>query len=585
VTRERAQGAAPKTLSSRGIVIRIAGESGEGVISSGDMFTQAAARVGHHVFTFRTYPAEIKGGHAWYQIRINDRPLLSMGDSLDVLITLNAEGYYRHIQELAEGGVLIYDPDTVEPQANGKYILYPLPLNSIARQNDFVRGKNLVLLGAVAALFGLDPSSLEGVIRRRLARRAELLDKNLVSLNSGYEYVLKNIAKEDPYQFSKTEAISRVVMSGNEAIVAGALVAGCRYYAGYPITPASDIMELMARELPRIGGVFLQAEDEIASITSCIGASIAGAKAMTATSGPGLSLMVEGIGLASMEEVPVVIVDAQRSGPSTGMPSKMEQGDLNLAIFGSHGDAPRIVVSPTSVEDCFYQTINAFNLAEKYQMPVILLSDQSLSHRTETMEKPNVAEIEIVERLRPGPNDVPDYRRFRVTETGVSPMAIPGRDNALYTASGLEHDEYGHPNYEPETHQTMTRKRFRKLEVLAEEQPSAPIYGDEDAEIGIITWGSTAGPVREAVEIALEEGYRVKALVPSVVYPLKESQIRDFLASCRKVLVPEANYQGQFARHLAATFGVSLERLNKFTGLPFKPGEIYRKIQELAEND
>ncbi len=585
MTKEHVQKAAIKTLSSRGIVIRIAGESGEGVISSGDMFTQAAARVGHHVFTFRTYPAEIKGGHAWYQIRINDRPLLSMGDALDILITLNAEGYYRHIGELAEGGVLIYDPDTIQPAANGKYVLYPLPLNSIARKNDFMRGKNLVLLGAVAALFGLDPSSLEGVIRRRLARRAELLDKNLISLTSGYEYALKNITKEDPYQFSKVDAVSRVVMSGNEAIVAGALVAGCRYYAGYPITPASDIMELMAKELPRIGGVFLQAEDEIASITSCIGASVAGAKAMTATSGPGLSLMVEGIGLASMEEIPVVIVDAQRSGPSTGMPSKMEQGDLNLALYGAHGDAPRIVLAPTSVEDCFYLTVRAFNLAEKYQMPVILLSDQSLSHRTETMEKPDVASLEIVDRRRPNTEDLQDYRRFRVTESGVSPMAIPGRDATIYTASGLEHDEYGHPNYEPEVHETMTRKRFRKLETLAAEQEPYPIYGDRDAEIGIITWGSSAGPVREAVEIALEEGYRVKVLVPGIVHPLKEDQIRDFIASCRKILVPEANYQGQFARHLSATFGIKPERLNKYTGLPFKPSEIYRKIQELAAND
>lgn len=585
MTKERLQNTTSKTLSSRGIVIRIAGESGEGVISSGDMFTQAAARVGHHVFTFRTYPAEIKGGHAWYQIRINDRPLLSMGDSLDVLITLNAEGYFRHIGELAQGGVLIYDPDAVQPEVNGKYILYPLPLNSIARQNDFMRGKNLVLLGAIAALFGLDPSSLEDVIRRRLARRAELLDKNLISLTSGYDYVHKNITKEDPYQFRKTDAVSRVVMSGNEAIVAGALVAGCRYYAGYPITPASDIMELMAKELPRIGGVFLQAEDEIASITSCIGASIAGAKAMTATSGPGLSLMVEGIGLASMEEVPVVIVDAQRSGPSTGMPSKMEQGDLNLALFGSHGDAPRIVVAPTSVEDCFYQTINAFNLAEKYQMPAIVLSDQSLSHRTETMEKPNVAEIEIVDRVRPGPQDRQDYRRFRVTDNGVSPMAIPGKDPTIYTASGLEHDEYGHPNYEPEVHETMTRKRFRKMQALIADQQPTPVYGEEDADIGIITWGSTAGPVREAVEIALEQGYKVKALVPSVVHPLNEAQVSNFIASCRKILVPEANYQGQFARHLAATFGIRPERLNKYTGLPFKPGEIYHKIQELAEND
>ena len=568
------------------IIIRIGGEGGEGVISAGDMFTIGAARTGFHVFTFRTYPAEIKGGHAWYQIRVSDKPVRSIGDGIDVLIAFDGEAYERHIGEVHEHGVVIYDPDRVRAGESDGRVMYPVPLQRIAREEiGFQRGKNVLTLGIMAGLFGLEPTSLEDLVRSRLKRRAELLSKNLEALHHGYEYT-RQIRKEDGYYLGTSDHVSRLVMSGNDAIVAGALHAGCRFYAGYPITPASEILETMARELPKVGGVFLQAEDEIASLASCLGASFTGAKAMTATSGPGFSLMTELMGLASMAEVPVVIVDAQRAGPSTGMPTKLEQGDLSQALYGGHGDFPRIVVAPGSVEDCLHQTVHAFNLAEKYQMPVILLSDQSLSHRTESLETPDLSPLTVVERERPRDGDQEPYSRFRLTESGVSPMALPGLDaKGAYVAPGLEHDESGHPNLEPSVHEAMTQKRFRKLRAIEFEMGPVSRYGSQRPRVGIIGWGATEGAIQEAVDRAAAAGHEVAAMHPRVLNPLPEKEMGDFIASVEHIIVPEVNYQGQFAHHLAATFGFKPIRLNKYGGLPFTPGEIFRKIEEVMDHD
>jgi len=567
------------------IIIRIGGEGGEGVISAGDMFTSGAARTGFHVFTFRTYPAEIKGGHAWYQIRVSDKPVLSIGDGVDVLIAFDGEAYERHIGEVHEHGVVIYDPDRVNVGESNGRIRYPVPLQRIAREKlDFQRGKNVLTLGIMAGLFGLDPASLEDLVRGRLKRRAELLSKNLDALHYGYEYT-REIRKEDGYYLGTSDNVSRLVMSGNDAIVAGALHAGCRFYAGYPITPASEILETMARELPTLGGIFLQAEDEMASLASCLGASFTGTKAMTATSGPGFSLMTELMGLASMAEIPVVIVDAQRAGPSTGMPTKLEQGDLYQALYGGHGDFPRVIVAPGSVEDCFYEIVHAFNLAERYQMPVILLSDQSLSHRTETLQMPDLSRLTVVDRERPRSGDLESYSRFRVTESGVSPMALPGVDvEGAYVAPGLEHDESGHPDLEPSIHELMTQKRFRKLTTIQSELGPVPRYGSEKPKVGIIGWGATEGAIREAVERALAAGYEVAALHPRVLNPLPEKELGAFIDSVEQVIVPEVNYQGQMAHHLAATFGFRPIPLNKYGGLPFAPGEIFRKIEEVLDH-
>jgi 2-oxoglutarate ferredoxin oxidoreductase subunit alpha len=508
----------------------------------------------------------------------------SLGDGCDILIAFDQEAYELHKADLNPGGVLIYDSNLVSPEHNG-IIEYGIPFQQIAREElDFVRGTNVLILGVMAGLFGLNPSALEEGVSTRYKRRAELLEKNLQALRYGYEYT-KKIQKQDKFWLGTADHIARLIMSGNDAISAGALHSGCRYFAGYPITPASDILETMAIQLPRFGGVCLQAEDEMAALASVIGASYAGTRAMTATSGPGFSLMTELMGLASMAEIPIVIVNAQRSGPSTGMPTKLEQGDLFHALYGGHGDFPRIVLAPASVQNCFRVTVLAFGLAERFQMPVIILSDQSLSHRTETIEQVDAQGFPRMERLRPDGTPAEDYLRFDLdTPDGVSPMAIPGVDPQPYVAPGLEHDERGHPRLSAKLHEDMTSKRFRKLEAVARhiDTPEfAPRYGDAEADLGIIGWGATQGSIREAVDRARENGLKVAAMHPRCLNPLPEQQLRDFIASCKRIMVPECNYQGQFAHHLSAHLGLQAIRMNKIGGLPFTPGEILAKIEEV----
>ena len=504
------------------LLLRMGGESGtDNVISAGDVLTLAVARSGYHVHTFRTYPAEIKGGPVMFQLRAGVRPVPSLGDQLDILLAFNQEAWDLHHEALRPDGVLIYDPGEHNAPEGFKGTAYSLPLDRIARDLNLRKGKNLVALGALSALFGFDFQQIQATVKDKWGKaRPEFIESNRMALLAGYQWVRDNIQGEIPCRLAPPDSTheSELVMSGNQAIVAGALAAGCRFYAGYPITPASDILEEMAKRLPGMGGTSFQTEDEIAAIGSVVGASIAGVKAMTATSGPGFSLMQEMLGLATMAEVPVVVVDSMRAGPSTGMPTKMEQGDLNIALYGGHGEAPRIVLAARSVRDCFYQAMQAFYLSETFQMPVILLTDQSLSHRTETLLMPDPNLVPVTYRLRPAPDEAKEYKRYALTKSGLSPMGVPGFDPTPYTATGLEHDESGEPNYTPAMHTAQVDKRGRKFEVVADalcglEAPLGCVtYGVPEAEarVGVLAWGSTAGVVREAVEGMAAKGTRLR---------------------------------------------------------------------------
>ncbi len=574
------------------LLLRMGGESGiDNVISAGDILTLSVARSGYHVHTFRTYPAEIKGGPVMFQLRAGVRPVPSLGDQLDVLLAFNEEAWELHHQALRPDGVLIYDLGEHDAPQGFNGVTYGIPLERLARDLNLRKGKNLIALGALCSLFGFDFQELQATVKEKWGKaRPEFVESNRIALLAGYQWVKDHIQEEVPYRLAPPDPTHEpeLVMSGNQALVAGALAAGCRFYAGYPITPASDILEEMARRLPGLGGAVLQTEDEIAAISTVVGASIAGVKAMTATSGPGFSLMQEMLGLATMAEVPVVVVNAMRAGPSTGMPTKMEQSDLNIALYGGHGDAPRIVLAARSVEDCFYQAMHAFYLSETYQMPVILLTDQSLSHRTETVPMPDPNLVPVVERLRPSPEEYASYRRYALTESGVSPMAVPGIDPTPFTATGLEHDEYGAPNYTPAMHTAQLDKRGRKFEVVAEAlcgiQPPLGClsYGvpEEEAEVGVLAWGSTAGVVRETVEELAAEGYPVTALIPAVINPLPAQRILHFARNLKAVIVPEVNRSRQFAAWVKAHTELPLISVNKYGGLPFTPAEIRAKIME-----
>ena len=567
------------------IVIRVGGESGEGVISTGELLTLAAARAGFWVCTFRTYPAEIKGGHAVFQLRLADKPLYSQGDNLNVLLAFNQEGYDKHHQDLRPDGTVVFDTEQVDEATVKESRQFGLPLSRIAKEEiKMPLAKNMVALGALARMFFIPEEYTSKLCKEKFAKKGDaVIQKNLEALAAGKSYIEKNFSDLEQFHIRVQPSELRLVLSGNEAIGLGALVAGCTHYFGYPITPASDIMEFLAIELPKVGGIMMQVEDEIAALAMALGASYTGKKVMTATAGPGLSLMTELLGLAGMAELPVVVADIQRAGPSTGMPTKTEQGDLNLAAFGAHGESPRIVIAPINVEDCFYTTVTAFNLAERYQVPVLLLSDQSLATRNECIPKPDLAKVKVFDRLvhRDGEGNS-NYLRYQYTEGGVSPMALPGTPGGAYVATGLEHSEAGRPRYDPVTHTKMTEKRFQKLASAVADFPRVDTYGDAGAELGIVSWGSTLGAVREATERAQAKGIKILSFYPRVLYPLPDGYLIDQLKKVKRLIVPEINSQGQFANLIEQRYRGEVIRYNIYGGLPFRAGEILKKIEEVA---
>jgi 2-oxoglutarate ferredoxin oxidoreductase subunit alpha len=516
-----------------------------------------------------------------YQLRASDLHAYSQGDLLDILVAFDTEAISTYSKDLKPDGVVVYDRD----RTPATYSALPrhtlgVPFTSIARnQIQFPKAKNMVIAGYTAAHIGISKAVLEGVLRERFGSNSEILEKNLSAIRLGFNLIPPEAAHTLPQG-----PTNKVVLSGNQAIVLGAIAAGCRFYGGYPITPASDILEGMAKFLPRMGGSVFQGEDEIASIGAAIGASFAGTKSMTATSGPGLSLMTEMMGMASMSEIPVVIVDAQRGGPSTGLPTKTEQSDLYHALFAGHGDSPRIVVAPGNVEDCFYQTVRAFNLAERYQLPVILLTDQSLAQLTEGTPIPDFESLKIVRRESALADGA--FKRYTITHDGISPMSIPGDPRGQYIAESVEHDETSRPNFRPDVHSEMESKRFRKLETAERELEDDPLnftmLPDPKAKLAVIGWGSTQGAIHEAILCARDKSIRVQWLQCKLLNPLPKKKIQAFLENAETVLVPELNYASQFANLLRMSFDVKPVTLTKTEGLPFTPSEILRRIEEVA---
>jgi 2-oxoglutarate/2-oxoacid ferredoxin oxidoreductase subunit alpha len=582
------------------LVIRIAGEAGEGVLITGQMVTQATARAGYYVLTDSVPPAEIKGGYSFYQIRLGEQRLRSRGDQVDVLLAFNQEAFENSIGQLRSGGILFYDSAELSPAESDRYRSYAVPLTDIAKNEvQLTLAKNMVAVGVVAGLFGLDAGHVHRLLREsKLAKKGEeILNKNLKAVDLGYAYVQEKVSERGTLEVRPSKLEGRVVLSGNHAVALGAMAAGCRRYAGYPITPATDIMEFLADELPKVGGAVVQAEDEIAAIGMVLGASYAGQKSMTATSGPGISLMTEMLGLGSMAEIPAVVINCQRSGPSTGMPTRHEQGDLNIAVYGAHGEVQRVVLAPTSVTDCFWTTVDAFNLAEEFQLPVIVLQDTVLAVRTESIPKPDLAGVKIVNRRtfayrETGTGQAPGYDaasgperylRYEITPDGVSPMAIPGTPGGAYVATGLEHTQAANTSSDARNHSAMTEKRFKKLEGVLARAPAAHEYGDPSADIGFLTWGSTLGAVSEAVDRLAAQGIKAHALAPRLIWPLPTHQIDRFLEGKRVVIVPEVNYTGQYAQLLKAHYqNVEFTRLNVYGGQPFSVAQIVEAVTPVS---
>lgn len=560
---------------------RFAGESGEGVISAGEICTLTLSDVGYNVFTFESYPAEIKGGHCWYQVRSANDEVLSAGSGTDCLCAFNQEAIDTHVKAVRPGGVVIYDPGQVTTVPERKDLIwYSVPFDEIVKEKvQSPKSKNVFAVAVVAALHGIPAGEVKKTMQRKYkGKNPKLLELNDKAVDAAFEHCKTIARKHTTTLIVGTHDPERLLINGNDAITLGALVAGVDFFAGYPITPASSILEALAVEMPKLGKTCMQAEDEMSSLAHCLGASYAGKKAMTATSGPGFSLMQELLGLASTAELPVVIVNCMRGGPSTGLPTKPEQSDLNEMVYGSHGEASRIVLAPSGVRDSFMQTIWAFNLAEKYQLPVILATDHSLSNRTENIPLSHLKGVPVLRREMATDAELADYKRYKFTDSGVSPMSIPGMPGGMHVAEGLEHNEYGNPNYTGANHEAMIRKRLEKIDDAWRYPAALERFGDENPDILVVTWGSTKGPTKEAVTAALGEGKKVGYVVPKILNPLPREGFLDMIEKAPQVIVAEMNHTGQLEGLLRKQVARYFHRLNKVQGTPITWLEIKEKI-------
>lgn len=583
------------------ITIGIVGSGGDGVISAGELLVSAAAHDGLHATILKSFGPQIRGGESSCRVRISQESVLSYGDRLDVLVAFNWDDFerFRAEMDLKPGLVVIQDEkggveeDEIPLDPALEPVVLTVPFHDLAVEAaGSALSKNILTLGVLAELFHLPEEVLAEAVARKFRRKGdEIMAANQKALSAGHAYVRENLADTRvPVRFAYEKGEPKLLMTGNEALAFGALKAGCRFYAGYPITPSSDVMEWLANELPRFGGTMMQTEDEIAAIGMCVGASYGGTKAMTSTSGPGFALMTEFLGLASMAEIPVVIADIQRVGPSTGIPTKTEQSDFHHAIHGGPGDAPRVVLAPYDVADCFHVAVEAFNIAESRQTPVVILSDQYLGQRKESVEPFDVHQWPVVERRTladEGDGDEPGaYRRYRLVEGDVTPMALPGQPGGTHTISGLEHVESGDPTSDAEMHERMTEKRHRKLERLAAETDLVAEFGPDDADLGVVCWGSTSSQVREAARVLNRRGHRLAVCVPQMLYPLPTDRIQAFVDRVGRTLWVELNHQAQFTSFAWGHMELDRDRTRKYAragGRPFTVAEIVEQIETFAK--
>ena len=545
------------------LIIGMAGSGGDGIISAGESLIGAAAQEGYFAILTKSYGSQIRGGESSCRLRLSTAPVLNPGGVLDVAVVLDWDDFRRFGGELPvdAGTVVIYDtksgvaPDALPLDAPRPSLAVAVPMQEMAMKAAGVQlAKNNVVLGLLAEWLGLSGDSMLDGIRKKFGRKGEaVLAGNERAFLAGLEYASR---QPIPARFRLAPAVpdrraaQRRVTDGNEVCAEAALFAGCRFFGGYPITPATEIMQHLQRDIWKQGGALLQAEDEIAGIGAAVGASFAGQKAMTATSGPGLSLKAEMLGLASVTELPLVCVNVQRGGPSTGMPTKPEQADLFAAVFSAHGDTVRPVLAPIGVADTFQITVEAFNIAEEFQTPVIMLSDQEIAQRKEVIAPIDTSALKRVERLEPAAADLEHYVRFRFTPSGISPISRPGMAGGNYLAAGIEHDEHGAPTASGVLHAKMNDKRLNKLNPLKQRRDLFMVEGDPDATIGVISWGSVAGVAIEGLRLARAEGLEARLLVPKLLYPVAEDVYADFFASLERCVVIEQSHQGQLHRIL-----------------------------------
>lgn len=573
---------------------KVGGQQGEGIESTGEIFAIALNRLGYYLYGYRHFSSRIKGGHTNNKIRVSTKPLNSISDDLDILVAFDQETIDVNYHELKEGGVVVAD-SRFNPKLpeDSNATLYAVPFTDIANELGTSLMKNMVAVGASSAILGLDPESYREVVEEIFMKKgASVVEKNMEAIRAGADYFNREAGGQiERFKLDKADGKKRMFMIGNDAIAMGAVAAGCRFMPAYPITPASEIMEYLIQKLPEFGGTVIQTEDEIAAITMAIGGNFAGVRTMTASAGPGLSLMAEAIGLSGMTETPVVIVDTQRGGPSTGLPTKQEQSDLMAMIYNTHGDIPKVVITPSTVEEAFYDTVEAFNIAEEYQCPVILVTDLALSLGKQTVEPLDYSKIEIrrgkfdFNQELPEPTEDEYFKRYEVTEDGVSPRVVPGMKNGIHHVTGVEHDETGKPSESPKNRTAQMDKRLRKLNTLPERFDN-PIYVDakhEEADLLIIGINSTRGTIAEAMPRLEEDGIKVNHAQIRLLHPFPTDQLKPLMEKAKQVVVVENNGTAQLANIIRMNIGTDkIKSVLKYDGNPFLPSHIYKECKELV---
>lgn len=556
-------------------VIRFAGEGGQGLVTSADALAAAAVRAGYYVQTFSTFPSQIMGGPASSQVRISNTPVLSNGDYVDILVALNQYAYDNHGHDLGHDGVTIYNAEEFDLPEGGKY--FGIKADELAKSTGNARAANMVTIGAVAKLMDFPLAEIDAYITERFTRGREG-DDEIIKANIEAVRLGLGVANEAGFtvgQLAPPNApdYEQIMITGNSALSLGSVAAGLDYYVGYPISPATTILVWMENNLVGKNRFTYQVASELEAIGTIVGAGYAGKKAMTATAGPGVSLMSEGLGLAWMAEIPLVLVDVQRGGPATGLPTKSEQSDLLACLHPAHGDVKMPILAPGSVEECFYAGALAVNWAERFQGPIMLMTEFGQAERGENIRKPDLSDIKQETRsIYEGENGYKRYLSWDGIEP-LPPMPIPGGAGA-YVANGSEHDEIGDTTHLPRHHIRLTERRFKKLDLLKD----APREIEGDGPVALMTWGSSKGPTREAYDRLKAEGSDISWIYSVALNPLPDD-VLEALKSKELVIVPELNYQGQWSGLLRQE-GIKAVSITQYTGLPFRPGDLVDEIKK-----
>jgi 2-oxoglutarate ferredoxin oxidoreductase subunit alpha len=570
---------------------KVGGQQGEGIESTGEIFAIALNRLGYYLYGYRHFSSRIKGGHTNNKIRVSTTEVRSISDDLDILVAFDQETIDLNYKELHSKGVILADAKfSPKKPEDTEASMYAVPFTEIATELGTSLMKNMVAIGATSAVLDLDIQVFEEVVQEIFGRKGEqVVAKNMDAIKAGFDYMKEQLGEGvQVMELEKADGKKRMFMIGNDAIALGAVAAGCRFMAAYPITPASEIMEYLIKKLPALGGTVIQTEDEIAACTMAIGANYGGVRTITASAGPGLSLKMEAIGLSGITETPLVIVDTQRGGPSTGLPTKQEQSDLMAMIYGTHGEIPKIVMAPSTVEEAFYDTAEAFNLAEEYQCPVIILSDLQLSLGKQTVEPLSYEKVEI-RRGKLVTEEIPEienkgyFKRYEVTEDGISPRVIPGMKNGIHHVTGVEHDETGKPSESAVNRIAQMDKRFRKVENIRFDTPVYKNIKHEDADILLVGFNSTRGVIEEAMVRLENDGLKVNHAHIRLIHPFPTDEVLPLVRQAKKVIVVENNATGQLANIMKMNVGHAEKIIKhlKYDGNPFLPHEVYTKCKEL----